>query len=202
MIYWLKLSFPIRDLESIPTEGAEYYVGVDLAASPLGDYTVFAVIRKEQENLILAGMERYKGVNYKTQCRLLSNLYAKFKPRAILIDKSSFGDMLINELRVDYGVPCEGFLFTPQSRNMILTKLINLVLEGRLVIPRSAQDPYTISLTDVLIHELSGLYKDKTRSGLDTYKTVTRHDDVVMSLALAVHAAEQIKSAVIYIRTM
>ena len=110
--------------------------------------------------------------------------------------------MLINELRVEYGVPCQGFLFTPQGRNMILTKLINLMNEGRIVISRDISDPYTLSLSDVLIKELSGLYPDKTRTGLDTYKTVTKHDDVLMALALAIHGAENIKSAQIYIRTI
>ena len=190
-------------MENVGEEGGEYFVGVDLAASPIGDYTVFTVVRKKDGKFVVSRIERYRGIDYKTQCRLIESLYNRFKPRAVLIDKSSFGDMLINELRVEYNVPCEGVAFNPQSRNMLLTKMINLFLDpqgSRVVIPRDANDPYTISLTDVLIHELSGLYPDKTRTGLDTYKTVTKHDDTIASLALALYAAEQTRTARVYVR--
>ena len=189
-------------MENHGEQGGEYFIGVDLAASPIGDYTVFAVVKKVRNNIILSRLERYRGVEYKSQCRLLSSLYSRFRPRSVIVDKSSFGDMLINELRVEFGIPCQGFLFTPQGRYMILTKLINTMIDGRLVIPRDMNDPYTMSMTDVLIKELSGLYPDRTKTGMDTYKTVTKHDDVLIALALALHAAENIKTAQIYIRSI
>lgn len=45
-----------------------------------------------------------------------------------------------------------------------------------------------------LIHELSGLQYGQTKTGLRSYESGTMHDDMIMSLALAVYGAGEMET--------
>jgi len=88
-------------------------------------------------------------------------------------------------LRVDHELACEGARFTPTNRMDMIISLLAALEGRRLIIPRSPNCGFTTKNTDELIHELSSLIPVKTPSGTPTYKTVSKHDDCVMSLCLA-----------------
>ena len=188
----IKCMDPEYRFENEAEAGGEYYIGADLAMSPQGDYSVFVVLKRIGDKLLISRIERYKGMDFGTQLQYLASLWQRFKPVKMLVDESVFGSAVVEELRNKYGVPALGFKFTPQNRNAILGQLINAMKDQKIVIPRHKDCPYTLNLTDKLVHELTGLYPDKTKTGLDTYKTVTKHDDCVMALALALQAASSI----------
>lgn len=188
----IKCMDPEYRFENEGEAGGEYYIGADLAMSPQGDYSVFVVLKRIGDKLLISRIERYKGMDFGTQLQYLASLWQRFKPVKMLVDESVFGSAVVEELRNKYGVPALGFKFTPQNRNAILGQLINAMKDQKIVIPRHKDCPYTLNLTDKLVHELTGLYPDKTKTGLDTYKTVTKHDDCVMALALALQAASSI----------
>ena len=61
----------------------------------------------------------------------------------------------------------------------------SIMESGRLLIPRSKKDSLTFSNTNVLISELSGFVPHETQGKMKTYISTKKHDDTVISLALA-----------------
>lgn len=176
-------------------EGVDYFMGVDLAMSAEGDYSVYSIVEKTKENrIVLRHMRRLRGMDFKPQAGIISGIYKKFRPRKILIDDSQFGSGLIQVLRQEYGVPAKAFRFEPRNRNIMIGNLINLFKEGRIDIPRDLDHPETMSITDEIIEEVSGIYPSRTKSGMETYNTVSHYDDCIMSLGLACYAANSVRS--------
>ena len=196
--------FPLKDIirsyqpgERFHNVGREYdkewglyYIGVDLAISPQGDYTVFTVVELKDDIIWIRKIERIRGVHYKAQEEMVKQLYEDFNPTAILVDKSLFGEVFISDLR-DMQIPAEEFVFTPDNRNNILNNLMRLFENGKLVIPRDADDGPCFDETTNLTEELTKIIFAQTNAGMRTFKSVGKHDDAVMSLALAAHAATQ-----------
>lgn len=174
-------------------DGVEYYFGADFAISAQGNYSVYSVIRKKDEKLRLVYMERPKrGTDPKDQVEMIKSIYNKFPIIDGYGDNGSFGSIIVNDAH-DAGCNIRGFDFQSKKENLI----INLRREfenGKLEIPTTLDDPYTKSMTDVLIKELSEIMPFKTKSGGETYKGVGAHDDTVMSLALAVAMAREFQN--------
>lgn len=170
-----------------------YFIGVDLAASPKGDYSVFSILEEQPDkSLKLVYLERLRGVAPSIQEQMLINLCNRFKPKRIVIDRSLFGQTVVDSLR-EAGLPVEGFDFTAGKRGMILNSLQRQLSDKKLTIPYSDN---LKSLIQVLIKELDGMEYDNNK-----FISKTRHDDTVISLALAVYAASKYKSCLIYGKT-
>lgn len=198
------------------TEGNEYYMGVDLAVSPVGDFSVYTIIEKTKgKNIIIRHIEKYRGMNPNSQTNLIANLYNRFKPRTGYIDISLVGPSIVTSLQTDFGISLKPFSFGPNkrncSRNELFTNLISLfgtkdeyghLKDNKIVIPRDVNHFQTITLTKFLIDQLAGLYLGKTKTNLDTYLTTTKHDDFLDSLSLACQAAIESRTGDIYIKSI
>jgi len=187
--------YQVTDKE--PSAWGEYHIGVDLALSPQGDYTVYSVIEAMGDYLYLRNMYRIQGVHYKEQEELGKKLYDSFKPMGMLVDKSNFGEIFISDLR-EMGVPADPFSFTPDNRNLILNNMMRLfentgkkIGTPKIALPRNSNDEIALHETAVLSDELQKIIFDKTPSGYRTFRSIAKHDDTVMSLALAVYSATQ-----------
>ena len=184
-----------------PEAWGEYYIGVDLALSPQGDYTVFTVVERLGTQLIIRNIHRIRGIDYHVQADLGKQLYESFKPRGMLVDKSNFGEPFVNDLR-EMGVPADTFKFTADNRNLILNNLVRIVTNTfhkggtpTMIIPRRSQDEICLTETATLTDELQKFIFDKTPAGFRTFRSTAKHDDTVMSLALAIYAATQFSDA-------
>lgn len=163
-----------------------YFVGVDLAYSPKGDYTVFVVVEQgENGSYTLVHLDRMRGVSIPLQESKLADLCTRFNPKRIVIDKSLFGQNMVNNLR-GMNFPVEGFDFAPNKRGTILFNLQRIFSDYKINIPNSDSCQSKIK---PLLDELSHI---ELKDG--KYKTTSRHDDIPIALALAFHGASKFKS--------
>jgi len=160
-----------------------YFTGVDLAISPKGDYTVITTVGQNPEGLIrIVDIRRSQGNDYDLQKQIVKDVYDVYKPIRVLVDDSLFGVPFINDLIQRCYVPAEGYNFGPAKRMAVINNMLRLF--PNLKIPRKP-DGATDNMTEELIHEMSGFVYGQTRTGLRTFESTTEHDDMVMSMALA-----------------
>lgn len=114
--------------------------------------------------------------------RMISDMYELYGCQKIILDKSTGGVLVAGDLR-NYGCNIEEQSFDSASRQMLLLNLWKIIEQQRLILPykkegNSEQDIKT------LIYELKSMQNRKTKTNVDTFKSVAKHDDCVMSLAL------------------
>jgi hypothetical protein len=177
------------------------YVGCDFAMSTTetGDYNVFTVIDSYQgtyrkqvdkgyvdiENpVIIRKIIRFKGSG---QIDNIKSLYTYFTPHRCIVDSSGVGARFVQEL-MENRISVDAQDFRPANRNMLLLNLRRLMEQNRLIIPTKGECE---TLTNHLINELSGFRTIKTRAGSETFASSLKHDDMVMSLAMAVKEVSQ-----------
>ena len=169
-----------------------YYIGLDFALSGEAgaDYTVYTVLRKRDNTVTLANMERYKGLSYQAQKARIKVLYDIYKPQKVVADEGSFGKSFIDDLRHE-SIPVEGFRFTSQSKQELHTNLRNMFEQNKIIIPRDASDSKTKIITDLLLKEMDcfGVVYDPQKMTVK-FEGVGEHDDMVTSLALACWGAK------------
>lgn len=157
--------------------GHDYVFGADWARS--GDYTAFAVIDTTEKSLCY--LDRFTGVAFETQLGRLRALVKRFKPTVILAEANSMGGPLIEQLQRE-GLPVEAFTTTNASKLQIVDGLA-LAFE---------QATLRILPDDVLLNELQAYEAERLPSGLIRLSAPPGlHDDTVIALALAWHAAER-----------
>lgn len=192
--------------------GSQVFMGTDLATSPIGDYTAIAFVEKTKGGqFVLRWIERHRGRTVQNQGQIIADRYNIFKPHGTRIDISQIGPGIVQDLRNNYSVNMTPFQFTNVSRNAIFNKLISafgeydmknkVVRGGNLIIPRDVKDPYTATMSGIIINEISGLYPAETLSGQPTFKTSARHDDLLCSVAMAIDAATRVKKGIIYAKS-
>lgn len=193
-------------LRSSPLADHIYFIGSDLALSPQGDYIVHLVLAKAPDGrLLITDIQRSRGrggSEYATQVDAVENLYKTYNAVKCSIDRSLYGDILINALKTERHVPAEGVDFHPEARNTMINNLLRLFENGRIVIPRDENDAETIRQTDTLISELSKFILSTTRSNQRTYMSIGKHDDTVMALAMAAWSADQQRKFMAYMRAV
>jgi len=172
------------------TTWGTYFIGIDLAMSPHGDYSVYTVTELIGEKLYIRKIQRVRGIHYKDQENMIRQLYADFKPTRVIVDKSVFGEIFVSDLR-EMGIPAEPFKFTPDNRNKILDNLMRLLEGNKVVIPRNKENSDCIAETANLTDELQKIIFDTTPTGMRTYKSIGKHDDSVMSFALSAIGATE-----------
>ena len=190
-----KCFLPREQLVSSGKEKGIYYIGGDLAISQQksADYTVFTVVEQKDDMAIIREIQRFKGAHINDQKKVLRQMFKNFKPKRILLDQSTFGEAMVQELLLE-GLPVQGVPFNASSRMQLLNNLVTLIEQERLKIPRSGKSGRTIQNTNLLIEELTVLGTGVTNTGQLTYKSYGRHPDISMSLALACKALQKFKS--------
>jgi len=185
-------------------------IGADFAMSdaPTGDYNVFTVVDsykgeyvkkarlgkevfdvKVKDPVVIKKIDRYRGSV--GQIARIEQLVKEYKPTKVIVDMSSFGHRFAQEL-MEKGMAVDEQDFWRANRNHLLLNLRRLMetedpisSPGRLVIPTSEKDG-TFEVTKTLISELDGFSEKMTPSGMKTIASNLSHDDMTMSLALAV----------------
>ena len=188
------------------------YVGCDFATSTSvsGDYSVFTVVQQlnspivvkaktlegvEYDKVINEGVrilhiERHHGMPTTLQTERVVSLYKQYGASRVIVDQSNIGANFLQDLKNSY-INVDGQNMQPVARASILlnlTRFIESRNDGshRLIIPTSQEDPNTYLLSTRLLKELESFKETKTRMGSATFQSDADHDDMVMSLALAV----------------
>lgn len=158
-----------------PVGGHQYIVGVDWAKS--ADFTVFAVI--DVTASALASLERFNQIDYEVQVGRLRALVERFRPQALVVERNSIGEPLIERLS-RLGMPVQPFLTTNATKAAIIEGLALALERQEMEILDDAQ----------LIAELQAYEQERLPSGLWRYGAPPgMHDDCVMALALAWYGA-------------
>ena len=182
---------------SYKVEG-EAFVGGDFAMSKsaTGDFTVITAVdslsgthiingREVVDPIIVKHITRNKGGDRQWHNMKLKWYNETFLPKKMVLDGTTFGAVFVDDLQAD-GIFAISQGFRPDQRNKLLLNLRRLMEDGRIIIPTKEDEAFTFGVTKHLLSELKGFEEKKTVSGLKSFKTNKKHDDTVMSLAMAV----------------
>lgn len=181
-------------LEYTYTSKGITYIGCDFAMSTKesGDFNVFTVVDStpephkfddiEIENpVIIRKIVRFRGNT--GHIENIRSLHSYYNSAKVIADSSGVGAKFVQELRENQ-ISVDAQDFRPANRNMLLMGLRRLIEQNRIIIPNKGE---LIPLTNRLVKELTSFRSVKTRSGnSETWQSSISHDDMVMSLALAV----------------
>lgn len=157
-----------------PYAGA-HVMGVDWGKS--NDYTVISVVDQVTRKQVYS--ERFNQIDYAVQRGRLQGVYEAWKPQLILAESNSIGEPNIEDLQ-RRGLPIVGFHTSNASKALIIEALV-LGFETAAI--EALND-------ETQIAELEAYEMTRTTTGLPKYGAPDgMHDDTVMSLALAWHAA-------------
>lgn len=154
-----------------PEKGHRYAMGVDWGKH--NDFTVLTVL--DLDGQTVAEIDRFNQIDYQVQLGRLSGLYERFRPVAIVAERNSMGEPLIEQLQRQ-GLPVTAFNTTNATKTQAIEALALAFERGDL---RILNEP-------ALISELQAYEMERLNSGLVRYGAPEGlHDDMVMSLALA-----------------
>lgn len=149
-----------------------YRLGIDLAK--LNDFTVVTAVDLTTFKCFVA--ERFNKIDYPLQKAKIQAQHFRFNKAPITMDSTGVGEPIYDDLNA-MGLSPTGYHFTEQSRKDLLTNLQILLEQEIIKIPN---DP-------ILIDELRSFQYELTDSGkVKMAVPDSLHDDMVMSLALAV----------------
>lgn len=181
----------ITDELQSPVQGRFYVLGIDLAKTQ--DFTVLTVIDSVTRHVVY--FERFQDITWTEQKFRIQNVAHKYNNALCVIDSSGVGDPVVEDLQhsglsLYYDGDKPGFKFTNDSKNRLIDNL-SMAIEQRLV---------TFPQIDPLIDELQRFEYQITAGGKIQYSAPDgRHDDCVISLALAVWGIRgQLREAQVY----
>lgn len=160
-----------------PKELAMYQLGVDLAK--YNDFTVISPFNLNDFHL--QKQDSFNQMDYNLQKARIENAYLRYNRGRIVIDSTGVGEPIFDDLN-GRGMNIEPFRFNRTSRTDLLVNLQILLEQDKIKIPND----------DVLLHELKSMTYELSDTGRTIIKVPDgKHDDRVMSLALAVWGIPQ-----------
>jgi hypothetical protein len=167
-----KRTYPME--EYIHNDHGKFQLGVDLAK--MNDYTVITPF--DLTNFRAAPQDSFNKIDYSLQKAKIEGAYYRYNKPVIMMDVTGVGSPVVDDL-VNKGINISPFVFTYNSRNELLINLQILLEQDKIKIP---DDPE-------LLAELEAAYFDVTPQGRTKIVVPDdKHDDRMMSLALAVWA--------------
>lgn len=148
-----------------------YQGGLDLAR--MTDFSVLTIVDKAQDKFKIVAIDRFNEIDWKVQKPRFQLLSQKYSNPRINTERNNIGDAVIGDLSANF----EAFLTTNQSKKELINNLSILIEQRKLLIPN----------IPILVSELEAFSYEISSSGNIIYKAPTGyHDDMVMSLAMAV----------------
>jgi len=149
-----------------------FQIGVDLAKYQ--DYTVITPFNLNDFHVY--EQEAFNQMDYNLQKAKIENAYLRFNNGRVVIDSTGVGEPVYDDLN-HRGMNITPFRFNRSSRKDLLVNLQILLEQDKIKIPN---DP-------VLLDELRSMTYELTEQGTAIIKVPDgKHDDRIMSLALAV----------------
>jgi hypothetical protein len=161
-----------------PLPGHQYIMGIDLAR--INDFTVLTVIDRERMHVVYH--ERFNSISWNVQYYRIIETARAYNQALCLIDATGLGDPIVETLQ-QAGVHAEPYkISNSMAKQQLIEKLRVVIEQGTVSFPQ----------IPVLLEELEAFEYEYTSNGTIRYSAPAgRHDDCVISLALAVWASSQ-----------
>ncbi|MFA6354033.1 MAG: hypothetical protein WCW93_03825 [Candidatus Paceibacterota bacterium] len=175
---------PYHDETAVDNPQAEYFLGGDIALSDSdrADYSVYVIVKREegQPLKVMPYIFNGKGWTSDQLKNKLKDLNAFYKFSKAIVEQKGLSYSLVNEMTSDPDLAgvVEPFETNRVNKDKILGSLELLMRNGMLKLPNDS----------ALIDELAK-FGIKSIDGKQTYEALAGHDDHVMALAMACHAA-------------
>lgn len=162
-----------------PNEEKIYYLGLDPAGGG-SDFTACVIIEKKPNGSFdVVHLYRRKKGSSEQHLSNVCDLLQSYDPIGSLIEKNSLGELYLeNLISVNRGMRIGGFFTSQQSKELLIGK-INLALEKKMIrFPKGAIED------ELLTFRRSG------RNLKTLEASPGNHDDTIIALGLALHAAQ------------
>jgi len=171
----------------------QYYLGYDVAISLKGDYTVMTVLGVNADRKKIAKAIRFRD-SFEEQKRRIRILMSDFNIKRGVVDAHGIGEQQAKEISMEFPqiLPTK---FTYEAKYSMLMDLRNEFDNYRIVIPNNKEDVNAYSFAEVLLKELNECtMKVDLRVGQTVRPKFSsgKHDDTVMSLAMANKASQEL----------
>jgi len=184
-----------RGFDYTINQDAMYFIGADFAISegPRADFDAYTVIEKKNDQYIIKHIETHKGWQRPEKVNRLQELFNQFNSSAgtfLVVDESNMGTMVMNDLR-NRGIPVLGQKFHTAARKNLIINLSTVFAGKGIVIPRSPDSKDDcIKYSELLKEQLIGFKRKKSeKTGDELIESTASHDDVAISLAMAINEA-------------
>jgi hypothetical protein len=158
--------------EEIKSEvNRRYQIGIDLAKHQ--DFTVLTAI--DSHTFQVAKQERFNKLDWDLQKENIIKFIRYWNSGKVFMDTTGIGDPIFDDL-TKQGISIEPFRFTEISREQLLNGLKILLEQNKIKIPND----------EILTNELKSFQYELTGQKVKMKVPSGLHDDMVMSLALAV----------------
>jgi len=161
-----------------PDPDGEYIAAYDPAFSVGGDYNAIIIAKIKNKKCFISRILRYKG-SPEEAISILAELNSKFHFIKVIIDTNSGGWEVLRQAS-KFNLPVVSFPFSPQVRVAAIHTTISRLNAGDIVFPMSEEVGNTARMVGLLFRELTRITREKTKMGLITYVTHTKHDDLAM----------------------
>ncbi len=156
-------------------EGHTYIIGADFGK--VNDFTVYTVLDFYTKEVVY--IDRFKEMDYNLQKERLRDLTSKFGGAMVIMDSHGVGDPIYDDLLREK-INIQDYKITSQTAKKWLVEKLAIYIEQKLI---------TIPNNEELKKELLQFQRKKTEGGVLIHSAPrNKHDDMVISLALAVWA--------------
>lgn len=178
--------FAWDDIKAAIDTGAELKTGESCIVAGVdwarySDYTALVAIEVRESGMRVIGLDRFNGIGWNMQVERVVEFLIEHRVSAVLTDRTSIGDPLLEQLRNRMWERCadvavEGYTFTNSSKRELVEHLALKFARRAIAVP---DDDELIKELQYFEYELtqSGNVRMNARSGY--------HDDLVIALALA-----------------
>lgn len=158
--------------------GRRYVIGIDLAR--LNDFTVLTVMDIERRHVVC--QDRFTDLSWQIQYYRIIELARAYNNASCLVDATGIGDPILDTLQTA-GLRADPYKISNNiAKRELIEKLRMAMEQGKLSFPDIA----------VLREELEAYEYEFSENGVIRYSApVGKHDDTVISLALAYWAVDQ-----------
>ncbi len=148
-----------------------------------GVSTVVTVLKRMPDGSMRVFLvHELRGADFEAQEEFLVGLAERLRPAAIAVDRTGIGLPLYERLAKRLA-SVEGVAITHSLKEAMVSMLSNAMRSRKLVLPSDARE---------LVNQLRAFQRHQSPSGLVRYEAAHgQHDDYVISLALAVMAAQR-----------
>jgi len=168
----------IKGVLQPPQPGSNYVMGVDLAN--LRDFSVLTVMDRHSKHVV--AQDRFNQLSWEIQYARIIELARRYNNAYVLMDSTGIGDPILETLKHG-GIRVEGYKIGGSTAKQQLIEKLRVNIEtGKISFPRNL-----VTMRD----ELECYEFEVSDSGVCRYSAPQgKHDDCVISLALAVWAAD------------
>lgn len=169
----------------------QFIIGADVATSgeASADFSAFAIIGFHDTDAgrkkVIRHIIQEKGMPISVQITTLAELSNRFNNAVVIIEKNNVGVALIQEL-VKMNINVEEYITTKEKKEGMVRYLVNEMKNKNIWFPEETNEITRMK------KELVNFGVKRNKAGKERMEALTGHDDLVMALAMANQAAQDV----------